>query len=143
MTTLPLSQRIKSMLNRRVNNRDNDYTRMDEPDVMIRGAEITLVGILLTALVIVIVNAIYTGALTEMIATLLVGIADGKSFGEIYPSFIIANVILVNLMVTVFYITWRTPDVGDVIESIGDHDSTVHEHLLEIEHKLDEIERNV
>lgn len=144
MTALTLD-RMKTFFVKRFKLNKKFWARVEEPDTLVRGVEVSVYGLILTAALAVLAWYILSERVVTDVATFLVSF-NVPNFAQIYSAFGVALVILTNMLVTLIIVLFGTADNADVIEMISDLDSNTQERLTEINNqiseRLDRIERN-
>lgn len=113
-----------------------DWARVEEPDTFLQASLFGVIGVVITAFLVLLAYSLMMNSPIEMIAYYLASF-DGE-FNELYASFGVAIIVLTNLFVTVLFMFFAPVSNDDIIEMIADLDANTQERFVELENNVTE-----
>jgi hypothetical protein len=123
-----------------------DWARVEEPETILRDAQIVIYGIVITAFLVLAAWTVMIASPVQWIARFLSSLHSPLPFDQLYASFGISVIVLINVFVTVVWVMFGQASHDDIVEMISDMDSNTQERIVELENsvneKLEAIHRN-
>lgn len=137
--------RIRTALKNRKKN--PGWARVEEPETFLRDAQMVIYGVTITAFLVIFTWVAMIGSPIQWVAHFLYAMNSTLPFDQLYASFGVALIVLINVVVTVIFIMFANSNNDDIVEMISDLDANLQERIVEFENsvntRLDEIKRNV
>jgi hypothetical protein len=128
---------FKRLIARKDAKKNPDWARVEEPD-RFDMVTLSLIGIIITAFLILLAQIVLTNNMVEVTAYYLASFDTAMTFNERLAALGVGLITFINLFITMIFVLFAPVSNDDIVEMISDMDANTQERFVELENNVTE-----